>query len=95
MISVLAQGAQLQNPIKFDSFDDLLLAIIDSIIILSIPLVVLVLVWTGFKFVSESSSPEKLNANKNRLIWIFVGLFLLLSAKGVIEIIKNTVESFR
>ena len=82
------------NPIRYNSLGDLLLAIVDGIVILLIPIMVFSIVWLGFQMVLTlySGNAEKYSEYKKSLTYAFLGLFIVLSAKGILFVIKNTVD---
>lgn len=83
----------LENPLNVNTLDSLIIGIVDGIVLILIPIMVLAVVWTGFNLVINSKKPEELSKSKNSLMWSLVGLLLVLGANGVLEIVKNTVNS--
>jgi hypothetical protein len=88
-----AQGGVLENPLKSDSIEALLLVFVNGVIQLGAIVVVLALVWAGFQFVAAQGNQEKLQGARMTLMWTIVGAAILLGAKVIVEVIGATVES--
>jgi|SRR3989344_3587317 len=74
------------------SFDDILLfvsRIINSLIPIIISLAVLVFIWGVFRYV-VSSDEEAKGKGKNLMIWGIVGIFVMVSVWGLVNVLRNT-----
>ncbi|OGG61237.1 hypothetical protein A3C87_01655 [Candidatus Kaiserbacteria bacterium RIFCSPHIGHO2_02_FULL_49_34] len=85
--------AQLINPLKVDSVEGFLVAIIDIMLTFALPIVVLFLIWTGFLMVMAQGDPGKLTAAKKRFFNVLVGTLIIFGAKLILEIIQTTITS--
>jgi hypothetical protein len=88
-------GTTLANPLKFDSLEELLTAILKAAISLGEILLVFALIFTGFKFVAASGNDEKIRSAKSALMWTVIGGLILLGATAIMTVIQATVESVR
>ena len=88
-------GAQLDNPIKFNSLGQLVTAIIDIIIQIAVPLAALFLIYSGYLFVSARGSDEDLKKAKSIFLWTLVGIAVLLGAKLLSGVIEGTIEQIK
>lgn len=83
----------LCNPLEYNSFGELVLALTDGITIVLMPIIVLAIAYIGFRMVFAGK--EK-NADyskwKNAFAWALVGLFLVLGARGILFVIQNTLN---
>ncbi len=86
-------GGTLQNPLKFDSLPELLNAILDAVVQLGAILLVFMLVWVGFLFVTAQGNPEKVSTARSALMWTVIGGLILLGAKAISEVIAATVQT--
>lgn len=81
------------NPLKYDTFGELILALTNGITIILMPIIVLGIAYIGFRMVLAGK--EK-NADyskwKNAFAWSLVGLFLVLGARGILFVIQNTLN---
>lgn len=89
-LSLLAAG--LTNPIKSNSFEELLNNIIGNIILpLGIPIVALMIIYTGFMFISARGDKSKLEEAKKALSGTLIGAAIVLGAYAITAVIKATV----
>lgn len=80
------------NPIEATSIGQLLLQLVDGVIIILIPIITLAIVWVGFQMVLvRGSKPDDYAKWRTSFVWTLIGLFLVLAAKGILEIVQNTV----
>lgn len=87
--SVSAQGGTIKNPIKAESFYDLVVAIAKAITAIGIPLVAIFLVWSGFLFVTARGSEEQLKRAKTTFFWALVGGAVIIGAWALAVAIVN------
>ncbi len=86
--------AKLQNPLKADSIQDVIFLAVDIAMYLGMAFAILSIIFVGFKFVSAQGKPEEISKAKEWLLWIVIGLAVLISARVMVDIIRNTlVES--
>jgi len=86
-------SAQITNPIKYDTFSELVAAIINAAVYVLMPFVVLAFIYTGFLFVKAQGKPEEIDKAKSALWWSIVGAFILLGASAFSQIINSTISS--
>jgi len=92
----------ITNPLKCpsgqsqncSSFLYLLTLVIDNIVMpIASVLVVLYIIYAGFTFITAQGKPQKVEEAKSRLLWALIGAGILLGARGISYVVKNTVES--
>ncbi|MCX6735464.1 MAG: hypothetical protein NTZ13_00055 [Candidatus Parcubacteria bacterium] len=66
-------------------------AMLNIVIRISIPVITLAFIWTGYLFVSASGDPGKLKIARGWLVGSFIGAIVILSAIIVATIVKNTI----
>jgi len=82
--------AQVDTSIS--SFDDILLfvsRIINSLIPIIISLAVLVFIWGVFRYIVASAEEDK-TKGRNLMIWGIVGIFVMVSVWGLVNVLRNT-----
>jgi translation initiation factor IF-2 len=67
--------------------------LLDAVILLFFPVIVLMIVVTGFLFVTAGGNEGKLTRARQALMWTLVGALVVLGSKGLSLAIKATVES--
>jgi hypothetical protein len=86
-------GQTLVNPLKFNSLEELIDAILSAVIKLGTYVLVLMLMWTGFKFVAARGNEEAIRSARTALMWTIIGGLILLGAKAIELVIQATVTS--
>lgn len=87
---------KLDNPLgpaNLTTVSDVIERALGIIIKVSIPFVVLMLIWTGFQFVIAQGNPTKISAAKNTFLWVVVGAAILIGCVVIANAIANSVES--
>lgn len=76
------------------AFDTLLKKVSDNvvtpIIYLLMSLAVLYFIWGMFVFIQNADNAEKRGEGYKHMIWGVVGLFIMVSARGIINLILNS-----
>lgn len=87
-------GVQLINPLQSGtSLESFLGSILDFIIRIGQVVVILMMVYVGFKFVTAQGNETKISEAKNMLLWTVIGALVLLGAKAIQIGITATVQS--
>lgn len=84
-------AAQFKNPLKFNTLQEFLVGFLNAIILISIPFIVLAVVYSGFLFVSSQGNETKLVRAKNMLLYTLIGASLILGAKVLAVAIQATI----
>jgi len=79
----------LENPLNADSFTELLENIIDWITTIGILIAIIMIIYSGYLFMTSGGSDEKVSNAKKSLIWSLVGLAVLIMGKNFISLIKD------
>lgn len=80
---------QIQNPLNYRSFAELLGAVVGFLMKLAIPIATIAIIIGGFYFITAGGNPDKIKVAKQIIIWALIGLIIVLSAWGFIAIIKD------
>lgn len=84
----------LVNPLQnIDSFPDLLNAIIGAIVDIGFIVLILMLVFVGFKFVAAQGREEELRNARSALVWTVIGGLILLGAEAISLVVQSTAEA--
>lgn len=86
----------LRNPLNgIASIEGLLVAILDILMILAVPIIVFFIIFAGFNYVTAQGNPEKIKTATRSLTYAIIGAVLILGAVALSEIITGIVDSFR
>lgn len=82
-------SVELPNPLGIGTIGDLMNKIIDGLILFATPIVVAVVIWAAYLFISSRGEPDKITQARNALLYAILGYAILLLAKGIGVIISN------
>ncbi|MEK7589889.1 MAG: hypothetical protein AAB475_01400 [Patescibacteria group bacterium] len=87
----------LQNPLKdgYASIPDFLGALLKVVITIAIPIIIFMIIYSGFLFVKAQGKPEELVTARKSLIWTFIGAAVILGASLLSYAIQGTVDEIR
>lgn len=85
--------AGFTNPIASNTLWEFLEKILASVVYILFPIMVLMLVYTGYLFVAAQGNESKLREAKRAFLWTLIGAFVVLGAQALSFAIKATVES--
>ena len=84
----------IPNPLKgISSLEEFVKAILDNIVLpIGSVVVVMAIIYAGFKFVTAQGKPEKLKEAKDAFLWVLIGAAILLGSWLIANAIKGTVD---
>jgi len=85
----------LQNPLKFDRLDQLVAAVLQIVVMVSLPIISLIIVYSGFLFLTAQGNPKKLEGARDNIMYALIGAILVLGAWALAELLANTIEQLR
>lgn len=86
----------LKNPLNgISTLPEFLKAILSGIVQIGTIVLIMMLVYVGFKFVAARGNAEELQSAKNSLVWTVIGGLILLGATTIQLVIEGTVNSLR
>lgn len=90
-----AGAGGIKNPIKADSLIVLLELILNIIIEIGTPILIIAIIFVGFKFVMAQGKEAKISEARQALMWVLVGAAIVIGSKVIVEIVQNTVNSIK
>lgn len=72
--------------------NNLITQIINPVIGILFVLAIAIFFWGIIEFIWNAGSEEKRTTGKTHIIWGLVGLFIMATVRGIIEILQNFVE---
>lgn len=93
---VRAAGSSYKNPITYGGITDLsslLLALVDLIFLIGVPIIVVFVIYSGFLFVSAGDNESEVGKAKTVFIWTIIGALVFLGAKAIALAIQGTITS--
>ena len=92
LIPASAQMVEIDNPIEWDNFTDLVHAIIKFIFNIALAIVPMIFIIAGFFFITAAGDPEKIKKAKDMVLWTIIGFMVILLANGIIQAIQEIFE---
>ncbi len=77
----------LENPLAYDTFGELINALINIIFYLALAIAPLMIVYAAFTLMTAAGNATKVTLAKNIIIWTFVGLLVVFLARGISSLI--------
>lgn len=89
LINAQVEPVEIENPLKYDTFEDLINAFINFIFWVGIAIAPIMILIAGFNFLTAGGDPKKVDTAKKIILYTVIGLAIVLLAKGLIGIIKQ------
>ena len=86
--------AVLRNPLGeggIESFTDFIARILNIVMMIGLPIIVLIFIWTGFLYVKAQGDPTAIGKAHKALLWTVVGAALIIGSGVIANAIKDTV----
>lgn len=93
-IGVQAQSQSFNNPITFTDIQDLLAAVLNVAIVISIPIVVFFLIYSGFLYVTARGNAEQVQQAGRSLLYGIIGGVIIVGSVAILAIMENLVSNF-
>ena len=87
-----AAAIEITNPLKHQTFEDLIKAIIIFLRNLALVATALVIVLAGFYFVTSAGDPAKVTKAKQMILYALIGLAIVLAAEGIVALMGKVIK---
>ncbi len=77
------------NPICYNNILQLLRAIGDFVFQISIPIAIIMILYSAFVYLTAGGNPEKIKLAHKTLMWTVVGIAVVLAAAGLVMVVCN------
>ena len=84
-------GSGIINPLKWDTWTDLIGAINKFIFVLAVAVAPVMFVIGGFMIVTAGGNPNQVTKAKNLMIYTAIGLAIVLLAQAIIGVLKSVI----
>ena len=82
----------IDNPLKDKTIQSLVTTLIRTLLQIAVPIAVLAIIYSGFKFVTAQGNEAELKKAKEQLYWTIIGVAILMGAFVISAIIKGTID---
>ena len=86
LLPILVHGIEIPNPLKANTFQELILTIVNIVFMLALAIAPLMIIVAGFYFVTAAQNPNQINTAKQIILWTLIGLMIVFCAKGIINL---------
>ena len=84
-----SNGIRLENPLTANTFEEFIVKLINSLIIFAGPILALIIVIGGFRFVLGGADPKQKEGGKNMIKYGVIGFIIMISAWVLVAILKS------
>ena len=85
---------RLENPLgESSTIPQLIGTIADAVFKIGVPVAALFIIYSGLMFVTARGSEDRLKKAKTTFMWTIVGTAVLLGAKVIAAVVKETVKA--
>lgn len=85
---------QLKNPLKVTSVEGLLIAILQVVMTLAVPVIVFFIIYAGYLYTTARGNAAQIEQATRALTYAAIGGVVILGAVAIAGIVKNIVTSF-
>ena len=91
----VGNSIEIRNPIKADTLAGLLADILSIIVQIGIPILVIMVIYTGFTFVTARGNEDKIKEAKKAIVSVLIGSAVVIGAYAISVAIQNTVTQLQ
>lgn len=91
VLPILVSAVTIKNPLKYETFDKLVEAIINFIFYLALTLSPLMIIVGAFYFVTAAGDVKRVETGKKIITYTLIGFVIILLAKGLIAALKAAI----
>jgi len=88
VLPILAAAVTFENPLTYDTFEELIDAIVTFIFTASLLLAPIMVLIGAFTLMTAAGNPAKVKTANNIFIYTGVGLLIVFMGKGLVSAIK-------
>jgi hypothetical protein len=89
-----SSASGLTNPLQAQCLSQFLTSLLQLIVPIGTIVIVLMMVYIGFLFVTAQGEPGKIEKARAALLWTVLGALILLGAQAIAIGLQNTAQSF-
>jgi len=90
-LPIVVSAVEFQNPLEYETFGELIDAIIKYIFYIAVVVTPLMIIIGAFYILTAAGDPKKIGTGKNVIIYTLIGLAIILLARGLIAMIESLI----
>jgi hypothetical protein len=83
---------EFPNPLNYETFGELVDAVITWLVIISTPIIVLLIVIAGLVFMFSGANPNTQKTARNIIFYSLIGYAIILLAKVLMAVVKGVLQ---
>ncbi len=93
--AVFAQQTKIANPAaRYATLNDFLLMLLDLFLLVMMPLMILLLIYGGYRIVASAGDEAAIKSGKSIVLWSLVGAAIILGARVIYYMVAGTWSLF-
>ena len=93
--TLAGDNSSFANPLGNTDLAGFLLKILNALIYILFPIIILMMVYTGFLFVAAQGNPAKVTEARTALLWAVVGGVIVLGAWIIVGVVQETANALK
>jgi hypothetical protein len=87
-------SVKIANPLggNIDTLDNLTKLVLDTMVKVLSPIIVLMIIWTGFRYIKAQGNSKEITEVHNALMWVLIGAAVILGAKVIALALEGTIS---
>ncbi|TET84935.1 MAG: hypothetical protein E3J36_00015 [Candidatus Nealsonbacteria bacterium] len=90
-LPIIVSAVEFQNPLEYETFGELIDAIIDFIFYIAVVVAPLMIIIGAFYLLTAAGDPKKIGTGKNIIIYTLIGLAIVMLARGLIAMVESVI----
>ena len=84
---------KITNPLSVSTVDELLNLVLNLIIQAGIPIIVSMIMWSGFLFIQAQGNQSDVTKAKENLKYVLIGTAIVLGVFSILAIVRGTIQA--
>jgi len=90
-LPIIVSAVEFQNPLEYETFGELIDAIIQFIFYIAVVVAPLMVIIGAFYLLTAGGDPKKIGTGKNIIVYTMIGLAIVMLARGLIAMIESII----
>ena len=89
-------GLANSNPlVGVENVQQLITKILNLVVQVGLPIIVLMIIYAGFQYVTARGNPEKIKVAHDTILWTVIGAAIVLGAAVISHAISGTIDTLK
>lgn len=83
------KALSIPNPLICGDIPCIIEVITNFIFVIGMALVPIMVILAAYNFITASGNPQKITLARNMLLYVFIGIIVMLTAKAITSLVRN------